>query len=665
MKRYLYTALAVIAAVMTVSCDPTEKDPEKPVIPVNPDTPASGTCTATVSLEQIQGSSLVWGNGDSFTVGYNGGSVEYKLKKGEGTAEGEFSCELPSATISDPYAFYPSSMVKTAGNTISDCSLEWPTVQKTGPLTASYVPMLASGADLDMDGSIKFKNVGGALHVNATGSGKITKVSIVSEKPMSGLFSMDKLGNIEFVNGSKSVYYNIDIDCGPGIDMTDNGVDFYFSIPAGTYTKTQIVFESTDGCSWTTNLSKPLEISRNQMSEISIAGVKGYVAGKLLKVDAENDVTINDIKEKLFSLAPQLKDVPGLDLLLLLYVSSNTHTARITYLTPDPSGKLVEASGVVAYPKGRKYDRIVSIQHGTCDIAPAPSYQTITPELMPVCIGVQDAKSSRKDFIAVMADYLGYGASQTPDLQHPYLHRELTGTTCADMLSAAEEFISLKGLELENDKIDLIGYSQGGAATLSLLLELEKRGGYDDRINAVHAGGGPYDIVGFFDFFKNRATYDKTGFVPFAFRGICYGEGIKLNYDNLYHPDLVEREDLEKLFSTTQMSTWHSILGYDIKKIIHPDFYKEDYGGNEDIWTLVHALEKNSLIYCDTPRNVDKVRLYHSKTDDTVPPESSDYLQKYWGCSDVTELKYQNNHLMAGIEFMLRYCGMDQILNLL
>ena len=657
--RYLLLSAIVLSFA---ACDPTGNEPEKPDIP---EVPTDASVTATASLGQIQGSTLVWGKGDSFTVGYNGGSVVYNLTKGEGASEGEFSCKLPATSISSPFAIYPSSIIKGTGNSVNEYSFEWPTVQKTGTLTASAVPMWSSGADLDPDGNIKFKTMGGALHVNATGSGKITQISIISEKPMSGQFTVDILGNIEFVKGSKSVYYNVDIDCGAGIDMNDNGVDFYFSIPAGTYPGAKIVFESTEGCLWTTKLSEPLEISRGQMSELSVTGVKGYGAGKLLNVEAENDVNLNDIKEKLFTLAPQLKDVSALDLLLLLYVSSSTHTARITYLTPDPSGKLVQASGVVAYPNNRKYDRIVSIQHGTCDISPAPSYQTITPELMPVCIGAQDGKGSRKDFIAVMADYLGYGASQTPDLQHPYLHRELTGTCCADMLSAAEEFISLKGLELENDKIDLIGYSQGGAATLSLLLELEKRGGYDDRINAVHAGAGPYDIVGFFDFFKNRESYDKTGFVPFAFRGICYGEGIHPDYSSIYHPDLVGRVDLEELFSTTQMNSWHSVLGHDIKKIIHPDFYKEDYGGNEEIWTLVNALAKNSLIYCDTPRNVGKVTLYHSQTDDTVPPASSAILQKNWGCSDVVDLKIQNNHMMAGIEFMLRYCGMDQILDLL
>lgn len=73
------------------------------------------------------------------------------------------------------------------------------------------------------------------------------------------------------------------------------------------------------------------------------------------------------------------------------------------------------------------YDHLLSIQHGTLDLEEAPSRQLFYYEMAPVI----------SNHVVVMADYLGFGVSQTADRQHPYLHNESTGRTCADMIEAA------------------------------------------------------------------------------------------------------------------------------------------------------------------------------------------------------------------------------------
>lgn len=390
-------------------------------------------------------------------------------------------------------------------------------------------------------------------------------------------------------------------------------------------------------------------------------------AGKLVRVEAERNVKASDIISNVLDLAGTQSSL--VRTLLSAKVPNPVHLARLIYCTKDPSGALVEASGTVAYQyktgSKLKYSRLVSIQHGTCDIADAPSYGNGIPaEMLPVCVA--DAKNPVY-FIAAMADYLGYGASRTADLQHPYMHTGLTGSACADMITAAEEYVAAQKLNLTGDGIDLLGYSQGGAATLQTLLELESRGIADSRINEVWAGAGPYDLIGFIDYFKAGGNaYGKSGFVPFTFRGICYGDRLNLDWRNLYNPVLVGNLDLESVFSSYQLSGWHGILGSDIAAVLNPDFYMADYNGNADILAMVSALRSNSVTSRPQPRNVGKIRLYHSRTDDTVPFACSEALTAAWpGLSAVNELNTQNDHGKAGVEFMLIYCGMGDFVSFL
>ncbi|MDO5442713.1 MAG: hypothetical protein Q4G10_03490 [Bacteroidia bacterium] len=666
MKRYLrYGFAAIVAAIGLIACDPDGKDPITPEIPQKPEEARLATATA----ESISGYTATWEADSKFIVGYSASgtakTVEMSLTEGTGTSTGKFSYDLKGELPAPSYAIFLASMVDKAGTGISDCTLKWPTEQQYGDPSISKMPMWAKCDGLsNVNGPYKFQTLGGILRLSVTGTGSISKIRLISDQPLSGVFCMDGAGNIKFDEGSKSVYYNIDLQARGNINLSDKATEFYFSMPAGWYSGFTVDFGGEAGSSFSYEIKDLVEIARGKLTIVSIDDVKGYGAGKLLRVEAEHDITYDNIKSALIGMVPQLKTFTGIfDAAVKPFIASHTRISRIIYLTPDRDGHLIEASGLVACQYDKKpydynYQKIVSVQHGTCDIAKAPSYQDFYPEIAPAAI-----KGSPN--IVVMADYLGYGASQTTDLQHPYLSKELTGSCCADMLAAAEEFIAVTGIDLSSDKIDLVGYSQGGAATMATLLELEKRGGYDSRINEVWAGAGPYDILGFFDCFKSKETYEKTGFVPYTFRGICYGEHLNLDYANIYNPSLIKKVDLETLFSTKQVNEWHSELGYSIKGILHPDFYEANYGGNADILALVAALDKNSIVNYSTPRNIGKAKFYHSVTDDTVPYSCSEALQKAWGFPEIINLKAKNNHLLGGVEFLLDYCGLGTMADII
>ena len=467
-----------------------------------------------------------------------------------------------------------------------------------------------------------------------------------------------------------------------GVDVPDvqlnekDGIQFEIAMAHRTYNDVQVKFMFTDREPVEVTIFETMELERGEVTqaEITLPEIPGYAAGRLVRLDASWVVQPAELTAKVAEMAGFSADSFQYAFLMMIlnqYVVNPVHLDRIIYYTTDPAGDLVEASGVVARQVGAAgealdYTKLVSFQHGTCSISAAPSYQSgITAELLPVSITNPDAPADR--YVALMADYLGYGVSQTADLQHPYMHTKLTGSTCADMLSAAEEFLEGASITVPGGKVDLVGYSQGGAATIQTLLELESRDFPDERINEVYAGAGPYDLMAFFDFFMNNDDlYGRTGFVPYTFRGICYGENITVDYSKIYNHSLMEKVNLENVFSTKQLDEWHSILGSDMKAVLHPDFFKDNYGGNKEIIRLAKAIESNSVIKYGEPRNVAKIRLYHSKTDDTVPYVCSEHLQEAWpGLSEINVLKTDHNHAKGGIEFLLYYCGMESLAALL
>ncbi|MBP9987622.1 MAG: hypothetical protein KBT44_06855 [Bacteroidales bacterium] len=477
-----------------------------------------------------------------------------------------------------------------------------------------------------------------------------------------------------FGEGGARDMFGVDV---PDVQLNEkDGIQFEIAMAHRTYNDVQVKLMFTDREPVEVTIFETMELERGEVThaEITLPEIPGYAAGRLVRLDASWVVQPAELTAKVAEMAGFSADSFQYAFLMMIlnqYVVNPVHLDRIIYYTTDPAGDLVEASGVVARQVGAAgealdYTRLVSFQHGTCSISAAPSYQSgITAELLPVSITNPDAPADR--YVALMADYLGYGVSQTADLQHPYMHTKLTGSTCADMLSAAEEFLEGAGITVPGGKVDLVGYSQGGAATIQTLLELESRDFPDERINEVYAGAGPYDLMAFFDFFMNNDNlYGRTGFVSYTFRGICYGENISVDYSKIYNPSLMEKVNLENVFSTKQLDEWHSILGSDMKAVLHPDFFKDNYGGNKEIIRLAEAIESNSVIKYGEPRNVAKIRLYHSRTDGTVPYVCSENLCKAWpNLQEINILKTQSDHLKGGVEFMLDYCGLGDLAALL
>lgn len=363
----------------------------------------------------------------------------------------------------------------------------------------------------------------------------------------------------------------------------------------------------------------------------------------LKEVTTEKKISRADIIAELDETFPGL----GISTSPLVAFIQDVNVAAITYKTTGVDGKPIIASGVVAMVSGTKeYDHLLSIQHGTIDMEKAPTHQLFYYEMAPVMRG----------HIVVMADYLGYGVSQTADRQHPYLHNESTGRVCADMIEAAREYLASKHIKEIADKVELIGYSQGANSTMATVYEMEKRG-QGSRISAVHAGGGAYDLTSTMISFLSGGEnyYDRMGYIPYIVRGLSYGDQVTLDDTKIYSAEIIEKGCIN-MFNTEPISKWHSFLGREISKVIHSDFFAfPTFNGNKDILTLFGLVEKNSLVKRAAPQAA--VKLYHSKTDDFVPYINATSAINKWDNAELIDLSSEG-HGPAGVEFMFRYMGL-------
>ena len=167
----------------------------------------------------------------------------------------------------------------------------------------------------------------------------------------------------------------------------------------------------------------------------------------------------------------------------------NIEAYKIKYKTTDLDGSEIEASGVVFVPQGDVEAPIVSYQHGTIssnDSAPSNIEILGSGEYTIMAV------FSSFGFVVSMPDYIGYGASVASE--HPYEHGNSLGSTSYDMLKATKEFLANEKIKT-NNKLFLLGYSEGGYATLALQKHLEDKG--DLSITHSLPGAGAYNKTEF------------------------------------------------------------------------------------------------------------------------------------------------------------------------
>jgi pimeloyl-ACP methyl ester carboxylesterase len=171
---------------------------------------------------------------------------------------------------------------------------------------------------------------------------------------------------------------------------------------------------------------------------------------------------------------------------------------RLTYRTRTPEGQETTASGAVLVPVASQALPVLSYQHGT--ITPssegqAPSYYASGSDVWSIV-----SILASTGYVVSAPDYLGYGASKA--LPHPYEHAASLASASADMLRAAREFCQQQKVST-NQKNFLLGYSEGGYATMALHKLLQEKYATDLPVTASAPGAGAYHKTAFARYILN------------------------------------------------------------------------------------------------------------------------------------------------------------------
>jgi Secretory lipase len=160
---------------------------------------------------------------------------------------------------------------------------------------------------------------------------------------------------------------------------------------------------------------------------------------------------------------------------------------KILYETVNPFNLRTIASGLLVLPQNpSKALPLVSYQHGTIIV------RNEVPSAMQGLERVVGLALATSGYAACLPDYVGLGDS--PGL-HPFVHAKSEATAAVDLLRATRVFCSSNAVAL-NGQLFLIGYSEGGHATMALHREIETFHTNEFTITASAPMAGPYDLSG-------------------------------------------------------------------------------------------------------------------------------------------------------------------------
>lgn len=273
-----------------------------------------------------------------------------------------------------------------------------------------------------------------------------------------------------------------------------------------------------------------------------------------------------------------------------------------TYCSRDHHGEPIVLSGRIMLPADGKVSRIMLVSHFTIGSdREAPSAE-LPLESIYAAHGVA----------VVMSDYIGYGV--TSDRIHPYLCSKVTAQNVVDMYYAALPFLEKIGCKPRYDDIYLLGFSQGGAVTMSVAQEL-----YDNHpdvdVRLVMCGGGPYDICATYDTLIEKDVTDYPCAIPMIIQGLNYGNDLNLDYSEFFSPRMVENLDewinskKYGMAEITQMIGSNRVSSILTEKAMNKTAPSMTY--------LYRAMVDNSVIYGSVPDY--PIYLFHSLDDNVVP----------------------------------------------
>ncbi|WP_347157228.1 lipase family protein [Pontibacter chitinilyticus] len=297
---------------------------------------------------------------------------------------------------------------------------------------------------------------------------------------------------------------------------------------------------------------------------------------------------------------------------------------KLVYYTTY-QGKQIKASGLVCVPKNMSSPAaLVSMQHGTIfSNQEAPSnYSVISDQQLLAATG----------YITLIPDYIGFQESKAAF--HPYFDQQHSALAVIDMIKAAKAFCKDKDFAL-NDKLFLVGYSEGGYVTLAAQKEIETHPEYGLTVTASAAGAGGYDVPGLLGIVTSGQPYYFPASLAYLLLAYNYTNDWKRPLTEIFQEPYASQ--LPKLFNgSTDGMAINNQLPIDPQKLFTAAFYNglKDDGKEQQ---LKKALAENSLLNW-APQS--PTRLYHGDADEIISFQNSKHTYQRFSEQGATQLNF-------------------------
>jgi pimeloyl-ACP methyl ester carboxylesterase len=296
------------------------------------------------------------------------------------------------------------------------------------------------------------------------------------------------------------------------------------------------------------------------------------------------------------------------------YMKSDVRVYRIVYKT-SVNGVEINASGLVCVPLNKGEYPILSFQNGTNTInANAPSEYSLNNSYAMVEV------LASMGFVVVIPDYPGFGESV--NIPHPYLVKEPTVNSIVDMFYATKEFdqSGLPDISIKNEYY-LLGYSQGGWATLALHKALELNYTNEFNLEGSVCGAGPYDISLLFGAIVNVTTYPMPVYLGYIFNAYTAYNQIYNPVSDIFNDPYASR--ISTLYKGTMSSDQiNAQLSTSITALLNPSFIS-GYNTSDKYSSLRKAFRDNSIEAWHTYK---PLLLIHGGSDTQVNPVTTETM---------------------------------------
>ncbi len=221
----------------------------------------------------------------------------------------------------------------------------------------------------------------------------------------------------------------------------------------------------------------------------------------------EHAILEQDSLEKLFD----KKKVPG-------FIFPINYSIRVVKLVHkvEYKGKEEILSGLVFIPQNAKEALpMSSYQHGTI-LRREDSPSKVELGKGETLIGLL---MSADGYVVAMPDYFGLGDNVG---LHPYMHSETEALATVSFLEVAKAYVLTEGVTL-NEQLFLLGYSQGGHATMVTQKVLQEEYADVFPVTASAPMSGPYDVSGIqSETILDGLEYSRPGYMPYMM--LAYNE---------------------------------------------------------------------------------------------------------------------------------------------